>query len=254
MELVFFNKDENRQVLELAPQIKSSLDQGNIAVLKNVFSKSLMSNFIQQVWTWGTGQENQPQDYRYFKHPNFKMHFRNDYTSDNVFGPHSEFDMLKTPTQYTLFRFSQVSKNEDYLSSLLEVTETLERLSNEVGNTSFSFEGENSVKFNLEVNHYPTGGGHMEVHNHLGQYPQPHVNLILALSKKQEDYSQGSTFFLKDDIKIDPLDSFDQGDVLFFPVDLAHGVSACDADHPLNFNNIKGRWTAILPAYNPNVI
>lgn len=100
------------------------------------------------------------------------------------------------------------------------------------------------LKSEVQVVHYPRGGGYFEEHSHK-RYPT-NYGIIITLSEKGRDFNRGVTN-VKFKNKYINLEKYNIscGDLILFRFDLPHKISPVDPDKYLSFDN-KGRWTLIL--------
>ncbi|APV48482.1 hypothetical protein BWI17_01535 [Betaproteobacteria bacterium GR16-43] len=92
--------------------------------------------------------------------------------------------------------------------------------------------------------YYPAGGGYFDWHEH----PlEPHrIGAILGVSELGVDFGTGATEFKAPNGLVSTEGAHDLGDVCLFRYDLAHRVTAVDANAPRRWDG-PGRWTFIIP-------
>jgi hypothetical protein len=106
---------------------------------------------------------------------------------------------------------------------------------------------DNDVVARLQIHHYPTGGGHTQIHTDPTDLVK--VAWITMMTKRGVDYESGGLYLL--DIsgnKFYPETSSDLniGDTVTFYPKLAHGVDAIDAGETSEWESDKGRWAMIF--------
>jgi hypothetical protein len=102
----------------------------------------------------------------------------------------------------------------------------------------------NNSKTEIQVVHYPRGGGYFAEHKH-NRYPT-NYGMIITLSEKGSDFNKGATSIKFKD-KFINLEKYNinKGDLTLFRFDLTHKITPVDPDKYLSFDN-KGRWTLLL--------
>ena len=102
----------------------------------------------------------------------------------------------------------------------------------------------NNLKTEIQVVHYPRGGGYFAEHKH-NRYPT-NYGIIITLSEKGSDFNKGATSIKFKD-KFINLEKYNinKGDLTLFRFDLTHKITPVDPDKYLSFDN-KGRWTLLL--------
>ena len=102
----------------------------------------------------------------------------------------------------------------------------------------------NDSKTEIQVVHYPRGGGYFAEHKH-NRYPT-NYGMIITLSEKGSDFNKGATSIKFKD-KFINLEKYNinKGDLTLFRFDLTHKITPVDPDKYLSFDN-KGRWTLLL--------
>lgn len=97
-----------------------------------------------------------------------------------------------------------------------------------------------------QIIHYPRGGGFFGVHEH--ELEPQRLGLIVNLSEKGVDYTEGNTIFYPPRSRaVEPEQRI--GTLTTFKYDIPHSVSACDPGGKLELQAPSGRWVAVLPYY-----
>jgi hypothetical protein len=147
------------------------------------------------------------------------------------------------------FNFNRIDRLPDPLKNeLLSTFETMRRLQNAVAGTSARFSPtDDPHKLRPQVIQYPAGGGFFAEHVH--KLDPQRVGLILALSQRGIDHTDGAATFTIDGGRIDSSPVHDRGDILLFRYDVPHAVTAVDPNKKLDWNSAAGRWSMVLPYY-----
>lgn len=93
----------------------------------------------------------------------------------------------------------------------------------------------------FEVAHY-NDGGYIDVHTHVRhiEFGQD-LNMLTMLSKPNRDFTDGQLYFQSKEEMLNVAKEFSVGDVLFFRMDLPHGVTSVSL--PEAGSGHDGRWT-----------
>jgi predicted 2-oxoglutarate/Fe(II)-dependent dioxygenase YbiX len=92
------------------------------------------------------------------------------------------------------------------------------------------------------LQHYPTGGGFMSAHvdqmvvDAVSSAGLEHVQLLLILTKKGEDYERGGGFTVKDGKFIDVEQFCELGDIVVYDSRILHGVDTVDPHKRLDLD------------------
>jgi hypothetical protein len=249
--------DVNHKVDEIAAVsslIREIIEKGEVVVVKNAISASSLEALKNSVWSWGRQQETLYPSYENFNSKNFKMHVATPYHTESRYGDDVEFDLDYTPALHMLYRLGDTQELSDLVPQASLVSKDLEKIHQIITGAKFSTDWSADIKLNLEVLHYPQGGGHMERHNHKHQDPAAKMSMILGVSKRGQDFNRGGTCFTINGETVDTSEVHDQGDLLLFASDMGHWVSPCDPELELDLEQPQGRWTAILPLYKSMLV
>lgn len=133
----------------------------------------------------------------------------------------------------------------------------------QVRNTLYGFERdfaidkiEDGMWTASRFHHYPTGGGFLLSHRDI-VVPKVHekegykgfYQLIMAMSKKGEDFEKGGGFATIKGQKYYFEEDVDYGDIVIYDGRTVHGVDDIDPDKSFNQNKIGGRIVAFVTLY-----
>jgi hypothetical protein len=147
------------------------------------------------------------------------------------------------------FNFNRIDLLSEPLRGMLfSIYESMRLLQNSVAGTSARFSPtEDQYKLRPQVIHYPAGGGFFVEHVHPLE-PQ-RIGLILALSQRGVDHTEGAGTFTIDGKTVDASPQHDMGDIVLFRYDILHGVTAVDPNKTMDWSSSAGRWSMVLPYY-----
>lgn len=223
-------------VEEPKEQIADAVIDGQIVILKNVFDPDKLRSLRKDIFEWA--QETPETS---------KSTETNESTFHSIDNNPKE---SSNPKVYHSFNFV-LSDTDNYLNidhSAEPYFEKLRDLQNSLASTDGDFGDLNGLAMRPIILHYPRGGGGFPVHTH--PYLPQKIGVILSMSEYGEDYQNGGTrFALPTGEVVDIEGEHTIGDIALFRVDLPHSVTPCDPESKLEFNDIGGRWSMILP-YN----
>ena len=212
-----------------------SVMTGVPSILKNVFPAEKLIALRNQVHQWGLATERKPPQ---------------TYIDENFHSCEAGISpRQKTVHNYHAYNFNHPENLPQKLQSgLMEICEPLRIFQNTLtGNDAHYEANEAGQKLHPQFIQYPSGGGVFGQHIH-GLEPQ-RIGLILACSKRGEDFQQGGTYFEVEGNHLESDHLHDLGDLLLFRFDIPHGISTIDEGEELNYESERGRWTFVLPYY-----
>jgi hypothetical protein len=105
------------------------------------------------------------------------------------------------------------------------------------------------------IHQYPLGGGFMGIHQDsiLSGVSKnsglDYFQLLVVMSKKNEDFEQGGSFVELDGTRIYLEDESELGDIIIYDGSTSHGVADIDPFKILNLNKINGRLAGFVSLY-----
>lgn len=217
-------------------EVRQKVMDGNIVILKSVFSEEDLLALRSAVFEWG--QASEPSCYDRPMNTIFDVNF---HRIDDQ--PH----MSKVPHFYHCFVFNLPHELDSPLKDkALKFIEPLRVFQNRItGNDAQLSPHDQPEKIRPELIQYPVGGGYFEHHDH--QLDPQKIGMIMSVSRKGVDYQQGGTTFFIGDEVINTDGEHDIGDITLFRYDIPHEVNAVDEDEEVNWQSDRGRWTMIMP-------
>ncbi len=96
----------------------------------------------------------------------------------------------------------------------------------------------------FEIAHYSCHGGFIEKHTHFKNLNAgQRYNMLLSLSQRGDDFEEGGLYFEHEGALLDLSNEFEAGDLLWFRMDLPHGVHPVRSTRADHFAPERGRWT-----------
>lgn len=209
---------------------RNLLKEGHVVLIKQAFPEERVITLRDEIFRWGCSTE--------------CVSFKAD-TNRSGFNFHridANPELARLPHRFHQYGFDDLSQLPVKLGHLLsQVGSSMLRLQNRMACTGHALQDGN---LRIKALQYPRGAGFLKRHGHPLE-PQ-RVGLILACSKKGDDYERGGTTFLTPFGEVDTAPHQDAGDLLMFRYDLRHGVNPIDADEALRWDRRDGRWTLVL--------
>ena len=157
---------------------------------------------------------------------------------------------LKTPQVMHDFVFNDMYNMEEPLRTLLlEQFEPLRQFYAELTGNDVPFGQHEGPYFHPGIMHYPEGGGFFGMHIH-NLLPQK-IGIVVSMSQLGVDFESGATMVVVNDETVNTEGFQDLGDILLFRYDLEHWVGQSSLRQRFDWESQKGRWTMILPFYDP---
>ena len=157
---------------------------------------------------------------------------------------------LKTPQVMHDFVFNDMHNAEEPLRTLLlGHFNPLRNFYVELTGNDVPWGTNEGPYFHPQILHYPEGGGFFGNHIH-GLLPQK-IGVVVSMSQLGVDFEKGATVVVVNGEVINTEGFQDLGDILLFRYDLEHWVSQSNLNHRFTWETEKGRWTMILPFYDP---
>jgi len=206
-----------------------------VAELNGVFPADVLTDVRQATRAWGHANPvAPPQTYE----------DRNYHAIESGISPRQ-----KTPHNYHSYNFYRFNQLEDaFRSSLKRVFGPMLQFQNALTGNEAGFEPDaQNRRARPQVIHYPSGGGMFGKHTHPLE-PQ-RVGLILGLSKRGKDFETGGTHFGVGGRDVSSEEDHDIGDLILFRFDIPHWINWVDPVETLDYDSLRGRWTAVLPYY-----
>jgi len=217
-------------------EITALLENGQVVILKNVFSAGELLAYRNAVVRWRDSTEPFPNGRRPDDFPALNYHR----ADTKAFLPAMSIKHI-----FRQFGFNTPEDLPDYLGGeTLRIAGLLIGLQNAVAGTRFDL---SPTGMRVKILHYPSGEGHLEKHDH-PLLPQ-RVGLILSLSRIGMDCASGATAI---QLPTDPprwLDTarhHDIGDIILFRYDLPHEVSLVDEGTAADWQSDAGKWSFVL--------
>ena len=113
------------------------------------------------------------------------------------------------------------------------------------------------------IQYYPSGGGFMSSHKDIraenvsrASEVDSYIQILLSLSKKNEDFKTGGGFIVKNGKRIIHDNKAELGDIVIYNGKITHGVETIDIDKNLNDDNkkLKGRFALFCNLYRTDFI
>lgn len=230
MNLLEKHLDWRGKIPELALKaVSAEVMDGNIVVLKQVFSEPVMDRCKAALLAW---QAEHPAS-----NPE-RLQINSNWWRRDINPP------SKTAHLFETFCFTFDDKKD----ALFEVAAVFEEMAAIWRALTGRREGmqikSNGQALRPQAIHYPRGGGFFDWHQH-DLAPQG-IGLILGLSKAGRDFENGGTLFRDESQEINTAKAHDIGDICLFRYDLDHSVGEVDGDRQLEWGG-TGRWTMVLP-------
>lgn len=205
---------------------------GKVIILKHAFEAEEMADFRRKIIQWGKENELFPHGQSPSKFPGLNYHRIDDGSIPSV-----------CPHLFHQYGFNNVDGlPAEYTERFASVTARLLRIQNAIGHTSFDV---SLTGLRLKALQYPEGGGFLAEHSH-PRDPQQ-VGLILSLSKKNTDFTEGAAVFSTPEGHVDTVNHHDIGDVVIFRYDLPHAVSPVNSYvQPIDWKKETGKWSVVL--------
>ena len=157
---------------------------------------------------------------------------------------------LKTPQVMHDFVFSDMYNMEEPLRGmLLEHFEPLRDFYAKLTGNDVPFGVHDGPYFHPGIMHYPEGGGFFG--NHIHNLEPQKVGVVVSMSQLGVDFESGATMVVVNGEVVNSEGYQDLGDMLLFRYDLEHWVSQSNLRHRFSWESPKGRWTMLLPFYDP---
>lgn len=157
---------------------------------------------------------------------------------------------LKTPQVMHDYVFNDMYNMEEPLRTMLvSHFEPLRTLYAELTGNDIPFGIHDGPYFHPGIIHYPEGGGFFG--NHIHNLNPQKIGVVVSMSQLGTDFESGATVIVVNDEVVNTEGYHDLGDILLFRYDLEHWVSQSNLRHRFDWESSKGRWTMILPFYDP---
>ena len=216
-------------------QIADLVATGQVVIIKGGMNKQKLLDLRRELLAWGMRTPIVAQD-------DFKTN-RHRY---RVQVAHT----LKTPQVMHDFVFNDMHNAEEPIRSLmLSHFEPLRNFYISLTGNDIPWGPQEGPYFHPQVLHYPEGGGFFGSHIH-NLLPQK-IGVVVSMSQFGIDFEKGATVVEVNGEVADTEGFQDLGDILLFRYDLIHWVSQSNLHQRFSWETEKGRWTMILPLYDP---
>ena len=211
------------------------INKRNILILKDFLDRDVILNIKNKIFDWGL---NTPEF-----NPDLDQVFDNSYhrIDDNP-------SQSKTKHIFHAYNFTN-DANVDFYQELVDFLNPLRELQAKLSGQQLENKpNKDGYALRPQAIHYPVGGGFFDWHIH--PFLPQKVGLILSMSQRGRDFDEGGTMFKIDNKVVSIENDHDIGDLGIFRYDIEHKVDVIDASHGrVDFNNIRGKWSLILPYY-----
>lgn len=232
IEFKFDFSNNNPETNYIIDEIQQNVLNGEIVILKQVFSEEQMVQLKNEIIKWGNETPIFPHGESPSNYPSLNYHRIDDGTIPSV-----------CPHIFHQYGFNSINELNATISvPLLEIASKLTIIQNLMAETKFevSLSG-----LRLKVLHYPEGGAFLHEHSH-PLAPQK-VGLILSLSKKGVDFKKGAAAFVTPKGFVNTVQYHDIGDVILFRYDLQHEVTPVNpGKKQIDWNLPTGKWSVVL--------
>ena len=217
---------------ETIQEIRKDIQNGDVYVLKNYFSKDLIYSIRE--YCKRVGQNSIP-NYVPIKEgaPNFHRMNRLD---------------KRAYVKGCFHQFSFFPWNQDYFN-LFELTKKAYALKNLTSNHEadkfLDSKPEDGCTARLAVQFYPKGNGLLNKHVDPVDKHQLTVP-IMIMSEKGKDFIRGGAYVEKDGKKIILDEECEMGDIVYFSAEIPHGVLPIDPEDSTPWLDFQGRWMLLL--------
>ena len=217
---------------ETIQEIRKDIQNGDVYILKNYFSKDLIYSIRE--YCKRVGQNSIP-NYVPIKEgaPNFHRMNRLD---------------KRAYVKGCFHQFSFFPWNQDYFN-LFELTKKAYALKNLTSNHEadkfLDSKPEDGCTARLAVQFYPKGNGLLNKHVDPVDKHQLTVP-IMIMSEKGKDFIRGGAYVEKDGKKIILDEECEMGDIVYFSAEIPHGVLPIDPEDSTPWLDFQGRWMLLL--------
>lgn len=217
---------------ETIQEIRKDIQNGDVYILKNYFSKDLIYSIRE--YCKRVGQNSIP-NYVPIEEgaPNFHRMNRLD---------------KRAYVKGCFHQFSFFPWNQDYFN-LFELTKKAYALKNLTSNHEadkfLDSKPEDGCTARLAVQFYPKGNGLLNKHVDPVDKHQLTVP-IMIMSEKGKDFIRGGAYVEKDGKKIILDEECEMGDIVYFSAEIPHGVLPIDPEDSTPWLDFQGRWMLLL--------
>ena len=217
---------------ETIQEIRKDIQNGDVYILKNYFSKDLIYSIRE--YCKRVGQNSIP-NYVPIEEgaPNFHRMNRLD---------------KRAYVKGCFHQFSFFPWNQDYFN-LFELTKKAYALKNLTSNHKadkfLDTKPTDGCTARLAVQFYPKGHGLLNKHVDPVDKHQLTVP-IMIMSEKGKDFLRGGAYVEKDGKKIILDEECEMGDIVYFSAEIPHGVLPIDPEDNCSWLDFQGRWMLLL--------
>ncbi len=216
-------------------QIADLVATGQVVIIKGGMDKQKLLDLRRELLAWGMKTPPAPKD---------------DFTTNRHRYRVQVAHTLKTPQVMHDFVFNDMHNADEPIRSLmLGHFEPLRNFYVSLTGNDIAWGPQEGPYFHPQILHYPEGGGFFGSHIH-NLMPQK-IGVVVSMSQFGVDFEKGATMVVVNDEVVNTEGFQDLGDILLFRYDLVHWVSQSNLHHRFDWDTEKGRWTMILPLYDP---
>ncbi len=231
-------KEFSQQVLaqesHFVEDMVKSLYQGDLYILRKVFSVDFINQLKQKLWAWGNST---PSEFHkmFDGVPDFHRHIVGELIQKYSFeaSKHSYYFFPWNNDPFSVFQ------------AVRPVWRVIKVLGGSAPDRCERHLPHDGVVERMQVAHLPPGTGFMEMHT--DPIENNKIIIVGAMSKKGIDYLQGGVFFLDQNNQRVEIDNFlEMGDLYIGYPSLPHAVDTIEGDKNFTGLSLQGRWI-LLP-------